>query len=347
MQSGADARLHIRAHTSLELAGGELDLAALAALLEAVAETGSLQGGAERTGRSYRGAWGRIKEAEDLLGCQLVDKTKGHGSQLTPAGHGIASLVGRIEAHVHDLVERELGGLGRELRDCLRLGEPRLRLACSHDLVLQQCIGEGRLPHLDARFMGSPKAVTALREGRAEIAGFHVPDGLPMDLFVKRSLDGEPALYLRPLLRREQGLVVARGNPLAIRSIADLARPSVRFINRQRGSGTRVWFDYLLREHGLSPSSIRGYPVEEFTHFAVVAAVAAGAADAAFALKATAIALGLDFVSLGFETYYLCAPREVFDDDRCGALVGVMQSALEAQPGYALPPSETLVRPVS
>ncbi|MCB1916356.1 MAG: helix-turn-helix transcriptional regulator [Rhodocyclaceae bacterium] len=346
MHSGADARLHIRAHTSLELGQGELDLAALAALLNAVADTGSLQGGAERTGRSYRGAWGRIKEAEALLGCRLVDKTKGHGSRLTPAGHGIAMLVGKIEARVHDLVQRELAVLGRELRDCLKLGEPRLRLACSHDLVLQQCIGEGRLPHLDARFMGSPKAVTALREGRAEIAGFHVPDGLPMDLFIKRSLDGDPPVYLRPLLRREQGLVVARGNPLGIRSIADLARPSVRFINRQRGSGTRVWFDYLLREHGLNPSSIRGYPVEEFTHFAVVAAVAAGAADAAFALRATAYALGLDFVPLGFETYYLCGPRMVFDDERCGSLVLAMQTGLAGQPGYSMPQSEGLIRPI-
>ncbi|MCB1888162.1 MAG: helix-turn-helix transcriptional regulator [Rhodocyclaceae bacterium] len=347
MQGDADARLNIRAHTSLELESMELDLAALSALLNAVADTGSLQGGAERTGRSYRGAWGRIKEAETVLGCQLVEKTKGHGSQLTAAGRGLAALVDKIETRVQGLIQRELADLDRELRECLRLREPRLRIACSHDLVMQQCISEGRLPFLDARFMGSPKAVTALREGRAELAGFHVPDGLPMELFVKRSLDGDPPLYLRPLLRREQGLVVARGNPLGIRGIHDLARQSVRFINRQRGSGTRVWFDYLLREHGISPSSIRGYPVEEFTHFAVVAAVAAGAVDVAFALKATAIALGLDFVSLGFETYYLCAPREAFADPRCAELMAHVQDGLLSQPGYARPTTDELVRTVA
>ena len=149
------------------------------------------------------------------------------------------------------------------------------------------------------------------------------------------------------LLRREQGLVVARGNPLGIRGIHDLARQSVRFINRQRGSGTRVWFDYLLREHGISPSSIRGYPVEELTHFAVVAAVAAGAVDVAFALKATAIALGLDFVSLGFETYYLCAPREAFADPRCAELMAHVQDGLLSQPGYARPTTDELVRTVA
>jgi len=346
MQSNADARLNIRAHTSLELDDLHIDLAALAALLNAVAETGSLQGGAERTGRSYRGAWGRIKEAESLLGCPLVDKTKGHGSVLTAAGLGVASLVQKIEARVQALVQRELSDLDRELRECLRLGEPRLRIACSHDLVMQQCISEGRLPFLDARFMGSPKAVTALWEGRAELAGFHVPDGLPMELFTKRSLDGDPPLYLRPLLRREQGLVVARGNPLGIRGIHDLARQSVRFINRQRGSGTRVWFDYLLRENGINPSSIRGYPVEEFTHFAVVAAVAAGAVDVAFALKATAIALGLDFLPLGHETYYLCAPREAFADPRCDELVFRVRDSLAGQPGYSMPMGDDLMRTV-
>lgn len=346
MQDHTDARLNIRAHTSLELNGRELDLSALASILNAVAETGSLQGGAERTGRSYRGAWGKICEAEELLGCPLVSKTKGHGSVLTPAGSGMAALVGRIEAQIHGMIRREMSDLDRALRDCLQLGEPRLRLACSHDLVLQQCIQEGRLPSLDTRFMGSPKAVSALLEGRAELAGFHVPDGLPLELFVKRSLECDPPLYMRPVLRREQGVVVARGNPLGIRTIGDLTRPSVRFINRQRGSGTRVWFDYLLREHGVQPSAIRGYPVEEFTHFAVVAAVAAGAVDAAFALKATAHALGLDFVPVGFETYYLCGPRETFDDPRCADLVQRMREGMSGQVGYALPMNDGLVRTV-
>ena len=111
MQGDADARLNIRAHTSLELESMELDLAALSALLNAVADTGSLQGGAERTGRSYRGAWGRIKEAETVLGCQLVEKTKGHGSQLTAAGRGLAALVDKIETRVQGLIQRELADI--------------------------------------------------------------------------------------------------------------------------------------------------------------------------------------------------------------------------------------------
>lgn len=212
--------------------------------------------------------------------------------------------------------------------------------------MLQQCITDGRLPFIDTRFMGSPKAVAALVDGRAELAGFHVPDGLPLELFLKRSLGGEPPLYMRPLLRREQGLVVAKGNPLGIRAIGDLTRASVRFINRQRGSGTRVWFDFLLREHGINPSGIRGYPLEEFTHFAVVAAVAAGAVDATFALKATAIALGLDFVSVGFETYYLCGAESVLEDARCRDLVGEIRAGLVGQDGYEAPASDRLIRSV-
>ena len=172
MQTHTDARLSIKAHTSLDLDGIAVDLAALAALLEAVAETGSLQGAAERTGRSYRGAWGKISEAEERLGCRLVAKTKGHGSALTPAGSALASLVGRIERRVQALVEREMDDIDRQLRDCLQLGGARMRLACSHDLVLQQCLSEGRLAALDVRYMGSPKAVNALRaSGLKVLAG--------------------------------------------------------------------------------------------------------------------------------------------------------------------------------
>lgn len=347
MQRDTGARLNIRAQTSLELDGGDLDLAALAALLNAVATTGSLQGGAEHTGRSYRGAWGKLSDAEQRLGCKLVDKTKGHGSLLTPAGAALASLVGRIETRVQALVERELSDIDRELRDCLQLGEPRWRLACSHDLILQQCITDDALPRFEVRFMGSPKAVAVLLDGRAELAGFHVPDGLALETMIKRGLPHEPALYLRPLLRREQGLVVAGGNPHGIHSLRDLTRPSVRFINRQRGAGTRVWFDHLLREQGISANSIRGYPVEEFTHFAVVAAVAAGVADVAFALKATAIALGLDFVSQGHETYFLCGSEAVLADPRCDQLVNRAREAMRAQPGYTLPERDVLTRTVA
>ena len=347
MHSTTDARLRIRAQTALEIGGVDLDLAALAAILEAVAASGSLQAAAERTGRSYRGAWGKISDAEEKLGRKLVRKTKGHGSELTAAGSGVASLVGRIDARVQSLVAREFADIDRELRDCLQLGEARIRLACSHDLLLQQCIAEGRLDFLDLRFMGSPKALGALLDGRADLAGFHVPDGMSMEHLLKRSLRAEPELYLKPLLRREQGLVVARGNPLGIRSLRDLTRPSVRFINRQRGSGTRVWLDHLLRVQGISPAEIRGYPVEEFTHFAVVAAVAAGAADATFALKATASALGLDFVSMGFETYYLCGAQDTLRSARFDDLVTRVREGLPQQAGYRLPADDRLVRGVA
>ena len=347
MQRPADARLSIKAQTLLELDQGTIDLAALAAILTAVSDSGTLQAGAERTGRSYRGAWGKISEAETQLGCKLVAKTKGHGSQLTPAGAALASLVGRVEARVQALVRRELGDIDLELRACLQLGEPRLRLACSHDLVLQQCISDRRLPFLDARFMGSPKAVAALMEGRAELAGFHVPDGVPLERLIRRTLAGDPPLYLRPLLRREQGLVVARGNPLGIRSLHDLTRAPVRFINRQRGAGTRVWLDHLLREADIAPAAIRGYPVEEFTHFAVVAAVAAGVADATFALKATAMALSLDFISQGFETYYLCASETALQDPRVDELIARVRESIGGQPGYAFPADDRMTRSLS
>jgi molybdate-binding protein len=106
---------------------------------------------------------------------------------------------------------------------------------------------------------------------------------------------------------RRQGLIVPRGNPKRLRSLADLAEKGARFINRQPKSGTRLAFDRLLGAAGLRPSQIRGYQSEEFTHAAVAATVASGMADAGFGIEAAAHHHGLDFVPLATERYFLAA----------------------------------------
>jgi putative molybdopterin biosynthesis protein len=107
------------------------------------------------------------------------------------------------------------------------------------------------------------------------------------------------------LVRREQGLIVARGNPLGLHSIADLARAGVRFVNRQPGAGTRVLLDVRLGQLGVEPKTIRGYEREEFTHMAVAVAVASGLADAGLGIRQAASALALDFVPVEVEDYDL------------------------------------------
>jgi molybdate-binding protein len=104
---------------------------------------------------------------------------------------------------------------------------------------------------------------------------------------------------------REQGLILARGNPRHLASLADVVRKRARFVNRQRGSGTRSLVDRLLGESGQAPERLRGYGTEEYTHLAVAATIAAGRADAGIGVRAAAAQLDLDFVPLVNERYWL------------------------------------------
>ena len=138
-------------------------------------------------------------------------------------------------------------------------------------------------------------------------------------------MKGMPALLVQ-LVDREQGIMVLPGNPKHIVSFDDLCREDVQFINRQRGSGTRILLDYELKKRGLSPASIRGYRDEEYTHMNVAAAVLSGRADAGLGVRSAAAALGLDFISVGVEEYDLVIPLRYAQDARILALFDVIRS---------------------
>ncbi|MBN9462163.1 MAG: helix-turn-helix transcriptional regulator [Burkholderiales bacterium] len=318
----------------LRLAGDSLDLAELARLLAALGSAPRVSAAARALGLSYRGAWGKLVRAERLLGVALVERVKGHGTRLTAAGSALAHAGARFERNAR----RRLAGPAAELDAALAAlrGEARqpLRLAASHDLLLQAALSEKPDACPSVSFVGSEHALAALDRGEAELAGFHLPEPLP----AVRERPGpfrDGALFVEPVMHREQGLIVARGNPLRIRDVADLARTGLRFVNRQRGAGTRAWFDRLLAEQGLQPRQIRGYEQEEYTHFAVAAAVAAGAADAGFGLRAAAAQFGLGFVAVGSELYFLCGARALGEHPDVRVLVRELRRRARAMPGYA------------
>lgn len=161
--------------------------------------------------------------------------------------------------------------------------------------------------------VGSIQGLIALREGVADIAGCHLLDvdteeyNLP---YVRRFFP-DRAVQVVTLVEREQGLVVAPGNPLRLSGLEDLAAPGLSFVNRIGGSGTRLWLDRRLREAGIEHSSVRGYEREVRTHSAVARLVADGSADAGLAVRAVAQAAGLGFVPLFTERYDI-----VFDASR-------------------------------
>jgi putative molybdopterin biosynthesis protein len=196
---------------------------------------------------------------------------------------------------------------------------------------------------LSSGHVGSLGGLMALRQGRAHLGGSHMLDpetntyNVP---FIKRYLTEVP-LKLVNLAWREQGLMVAPGNPKQIKTIRDLTRSGVRFINRQRGAGTRLLLDYLLQEEGVEAASVEGYAREEYTHMAVAVNVASGTADVGLGIMAAAKALGLDFMPLLPERYDLVVPEATFADRRFQTLLEVIRSrefqeAAKALGGYDL-----------
>ena len=129
------------------------------------------------------------------------------------------------------------------------------------------------------------------------------------------------------LVGREQGLLVKRGNPKGIKNLDDLRRSEVRFVNRQRGAGTRVLLDYHLNLMSISPEWIVGYSQEEYTHLGVAAAVASGRADCGLGIAAAAQALDLDFIPLFQERYDLVFPKQFAESDLLAPLFGLLADA--------------------
>jgi putative molybdopterin biosynthesis protein len=127
------------------------------------------------------------------------------------------------------------------------------------------------------------------------------------------------------LVGRVQGLLVPKGNPRGITGLSDLERDGTTFVNRQRGSGTRVLLDHLLRKANIQASDIRGYDREEYTHLAIAATVAGGSADAGLGILSAAKAVGTDFVPLANEQYDLAMPTELYDSEILSPLLALIR----------------------
>jgi len=213
----------------------------------------------------------------------------------------------------------------------------------SHELTLD-LLADALRPHgrrLCSANVGSLGGLVALGRGEAHLAGCHLLDeetgtyNLP---FIRRVLSGQRVAVVH-LARREQGLIVAPGNPRGLRELVHLARPGVRIVNRQRGAGTRILLDLKLKEAGIAPERLSGYEREEFTHLAVAAAVQSGSVEAGLGIRGAARALGLDFVPLYWEDYQLVMPRPHLDDPLLQPLLDVLRDArfrarVEALGGY-------------
>ena len=238
--------------------------------------------------------------------------------QATPLGRGAGVITSLVRAdglaHIprfHEGVDRGGNMPVSLLRDRGEI-EKSLMMMGSHDPLLELLATHLRLGpggRLVSVNVGSLGGLLALRRGEAHLAGTHLFDpasGSYNSSFLRRYLGAEP-VQLVTFAHREQGLMLAPSNPLGIRSIDDLRR--ARFINRQRGAGTRVLLDHLLARQEIDPAEVAGYGHEEHTHLAVAAAVADGIGDCGMGLRSAAEALGLDFVGLVWERFDLAIPE--------------------------------------
>ncbi|MGE5578871.1 MAG: molybdopterin biosynthesis protein [Bacillota bacterium] len=271
----------------------------------------------------------------------------------TPISRGAALTTSLVRSDGVVVVPRGREGLaaGKEVEVTLHrpLNEVLGQVVAigSHDVTLDLISNMLRTLHPDMTLssanQGSLGGLMALRRGEAHIAGTHLLDETTGEYnvpFIKKYLAGLD-VRLITLSYRLQGFMVKPGNPKGIREVEDLLRPGVQFVNRQKGSGTRVLLDYALRKKGLCGADISGYEREEYTHTQVAAAVKSGAADVGLGVLSAARALGLEFVPWRKERYDLCIPAQYMDHPGVAAVIqiirsGEFKSQVELLGGYDL-----------
>jgi len=237
----------------------------LIALLEAIQRGGSITAAARDVGLSYRHVWGELKRWEGELGRPLVAWSKGQRATLAPFGTKLLWAERQAQARLAPQLATLRSELERAFAVAFDDEADVLAVAASHDEalpLLRDWVARHSKLHLDLRFTGSVEALAALNDGRAVLAGFHA--------LTQASPSSTTARVYSPLLKpgshkligfatRRQGLVVAPGNPLGLQGVRDLARPGVRFVNRERGTGTRIVLYELLAGASVALESIGGH----------------------------------------------------------------------------------------
>lgn len=323
--------IKIQIETTWRIGTSEAELAdpLLFRLLEAVQASGSLAKAARLLGFSYRHIWGSLGKWEKAVGRPLMRLERGRGAKLTEFGEKLMWAEQTARSRLEKQIEAVQRDLEHELSAELLRGTTTLVMHASHDLALVHMRDLLQKKHgiqLQLQYQGSLESLDALAQGRCDVAGFHLPEGgLETDFFFHRRAFKARDHTLIRCATRTQGLMVAAGNPKAIRALPDLTRRDLRMINRQPNSGTRLELDQLLREAKIDASLIAGYETFEFTHLAVAATIASGMCDVGFGIEAAAAQYKLGFIPLLRERYYLACRSEIVDARPVSSLIAVLK----------------------
>ncbi len=197
--------------------------------------------------------------------------------------------------------------------------------------------------YMSSTHVGSMGGIMAVRRGETHIAGTHLldeRDGSYNTAFIEKYFPNG-GVRLVECVGRTQGLMLAAGNPLGIRGVTDLVREGIRYVNRQKGSGTRILIDYLCKKEGIDTAEIYGYDREEFTHTSVAAQIASGTADAGMGIYSAARLYDLDFLPVCMEQYDLLISDAAWETPMVQRLLEVLSGTefrerLTALGGYEL-----------
>lgn len=316
----------------------------LLALLVQVHEHGSLSAACRQTGASYRHAWDLVRSGEAMFGAPLLRMERGKGSTLTALGETLVWADRRIAARLNPALASLSSELEVEIGRVVSTNPTPLRVHASHGFAVEKLFDAMAQRHVsvERKYVGSLEAVASLHDGGCDLAGFHVPlgdfEGRILADYA-RWLDSGTCRVICTVIRR-QGLMVAAGNPRKIYDVSDLSRSDVRFINRQRGSGTRLLLECLLEQAGIDSGQINGFEHGEYTHAAVAAYVASGMADVGIGVETPARQFKLDFIPIASERYFLLCHEASLLKPQLETLLDVLRSqafqdSVNRLPGYS------------
>ena len=202
----------------------------------------------------------------------------------------------------------------------------------SHDPLLDELADmmhvENGSVYMSSAHVGSMGGIMAIRRGEAHVAGCHLLDtatGQYNLAFMKKYFPKGGVKLIR-CVGRQQGMMVAKGNPLNIQRFSDIAREGIRYVNRQKGSGTRILTDYLCKQENLNTDTIYGYDREELTHTSVAAQIVSGSADAGMGIYSAAKLYDLDFIPICIEEYDLIIPDHAWNTPMVQQLIATLKS---------------------
>lgn len=334
-------RIHVVPTWSFRDGSGNQLNPQLFSLLRAIHEEGKLTAATKKISISYRHGWNLLNTWAAFFGVPLVELQKGRGAQLTALGEKLIWAEQRVGARLGPQLESLTSELNMEIHRALEGVNPLLRLHASHGYAVALLPEFSDNIQLDLQYKSAEEALASLSRGTCDIAGFHLPtEGISPQLLESYSRYLKPRVHkVIRFITRRQGLMVKADNPHEISTLKDLNKPDVRFINRQKDSGTRALLDQLLQQQGIQPEHINGFANEEYTHSAVAAYVASGMADVGMGVEAAARQFGLGFVPLAHEHYLLVCHHRSLEQASVERLLhsirsSAFQQAVLKLPGY-------------